>query len=119
MNAEVSKFLDQIERNAQRMQTIKDAKTNVELGMSSDLVIKFLARRLNLDEAESVEVFNNEVLENMSKHKKYIIELEYDNAANVWTAICNKIGLALEADSLDYLMEKLKDAVPEMIEINS
>ena len=50
---------------------------------------------------------------------KYIIELEYDKAANVWTAISNEIGLALEADSLDYLIERLKAAVPEMIEINS
>lgn len=72
-----------------------------------DAIIAYLKGQLE-------EKIKDEILMN----KNYEIKLDYDEEVKVWTVICDDIGLALEADSLDYLMERLKDAVPEMIELN-
>ena len=49
----------------------------------------------------------------------YIINFSWDDDASVWTAICDDIPLALEHNSFDALIEKVKVAVPEILALNS
>lgn len=47
------------------------------------------------------------------------VNFEYDNEAGVWIATSDDvIGLILESESLDKLIEKVLNAVPELIELN-
>ena len=49
----------------------------------------------------------------------YRIDLPWDGEANVWIATSDDVpGLVLESDSVDALIEKLKYAIPELIELN-
>ena len=50
---------------------------------------------------------------------EYVVRLEHDDEANVWMAISDIIPLALEADSLDALIQKVGEIAPEIIELNS
>ncbi len=49
---------------------------------------------------------------------EYKIEFFWDDEAKVWAAVCDEIPLALESDSLDNLIERVKKAAPEIIELN-
>ncbi len=50
----------------------------------------------------------------------YIILFTYDEEAEVWIATSPDVrGLVLESESLDNLMKRVKDAVPELLELNS
>ena len=49
---------------------------------------------------------------------KYDIELFWDDEAAVWVAENDDIPVALESGSLDVLMERVKNAVPELLELN-
>ena len=46
----------------------------------------------------------------------YVIDLSWDEEANVWMAISDEIPIALECDSLDTLIGRVKLAVPDMLE---
>ena len=47
------------------------------------------------------------------------IELCWDEESSMWIAVSHDIpGLALESDSLDVLVVKVKEAVPELIKLN-
>ena len=50
---------------------------------------------------------------------EYTIQLSWDDEAEVWLAINDEIPLALESDSLDKLIERVKLAAPEIIEMNN
>lgn len=51
---------------------------------------------------------------------KCAIKLAYDKEADVWIATSDDVkGLALESGSLDALMQKVKTAVPELLELNN
>lgn len=51
---------------------------------------------------------------------KCVIKLAYDKEADVWIATSDDVkGLALESGSLDALIQKVKTAVPELLELNS
>ena len=50
--------------------------------------------------------------------KEYTINLFWDDEASVWCAICDEIPLALESGSLDLLMERVRIAAPEILELN-
>ena len=50
--------------------------------------------------------------------KEYIVNMMWDREAAVWIAACDDIPLALESGSFDALVERVKVAVPEMLEIN-
>ena len=51
---------------------------------------------------------------------EYIINLTWDADANVWTATSEDIpGLVLESGSFDALLERVRFAVPELLELNS
>ena len=51
---------------------------------------------------------------------EYIVNLAWDNEAEVWVATSNDIpGLVLECGSFDALLERVRFAVPELLELNS
>ncbi|MBQ7480095.1 MAG: DUF1902 domain-containing protein [Selenomonadaceae bacterium] len=49
---------------------------------------------------------------------EYIVNLVWDEEAHVWVAICDEIPLALESESLDELINRIRLAAPEIIELN-
>lgn len=49
----------------------------------------------------------------------YTVLFTWDDEASVWIATSpDVIGLVLESESLDVLMNRVKDAVPELLELN-
>lgn len=50
----------------------------------------------------------------------YTVFFTWDEEANVWVATSpDVIGLVLESESLDELMQRVKDATPELLKLNS
>lgn len=47
-----------------------------------------------------------------------IISVRWDDEASVYIAVCDEIGLALESESYDKLIQRVRDAVPELLELN-
>ena len=55
-----------------------------------------------------------------SEIMNYTVLFTWDDEANVWVATSpDIIGLVLESESLDILMNQVKDAIPELLELNS
>jgi len=50
--------------------------------------------------------------------KEYRIEFTWDDEAGVWIAVCDEIPLALESNSFDALIEKVKIVAPEILAEN-
>lgn len=51
---------------------------------------------------------------------EYIVNVNWDNEANVWIATSDDIpGLVLESGSFDALLERTRFAIPELLELNS
>ena len=50
--------------------------------------------------------------------EEYTITITFDEEADVWYALNDDIPIALESDSLDVLIERVKFAVPELLELN-
>ena len=51
---------------------------------------------------------------------EYKVNLLWDDEASVWVATSEDVpGLVLESGSVDALMEKVRYAIPELLEINS
>ena len=49
----------------------------------------------------------------------YNVDFNYDPEAEVWVATSEDItGLVLESESYDELVKKVKNAVPELLELN-
>ena len=49
----------------------------------------------------------------------YRIKITWDDEARVWIAVSEDLhGLVLESGSIDALIERVKVAVPELLEIN-
>jgi len=48
----------------------------------------------------------------------YSIDVNWDETAGVWCAVCGDIPLALESNSFDALIEKVKIAAIETLELN-
>ena len=49
----------------------------------------------------------------------YTVYLTWDEEAEVWVATSPNItGLVLESESLDMLLQRVKDATPELLELN-
>ena len=48
-----------------------------------------------------------------------VVNIKWDSEAHVWLAINDEIGLALESGSYDALLERVRIAVPEMLELNN
>ena len=49
---------------------------------------------------------------------EYIVALSWDDEAAVWIAENDDIPIALESGSLDVLIERVKNAAPELLELN-
>jgi hypothetical protein len=50
---------------------------------------------------------------------EYLINLVWDEDASVWVATSDDIpGLVLESGSLDALIERVRHAAPELLELN-
>ena len=49
---------------------------------------------------------------------EYLIYCQWDAEAEVWFATNDQIPIALESDSLDKLMERVRVAAPELIALN-
>jgi len=50
---------------------------------------------------------------------EYNVNLAWDNDADVWVATSEDIpGLVLESGSFDVLIERVKHAAPELLELN-
>ena len=49
---------------------------------------------------------------------KYIILLTWDEDVSVWIAENDDIPIALESDSLDTLIKRVRIAAPELLELN-
>lgn len=50
----------------------------------------------------------------------YIIDFLWDNEADVWVATSKDVpGLILESGSFDALVERVRYAIPELIELNT
>ena len=48
----------------------------------------------------------------------YDIDVLWDDAAGVWCAVCDEIPIALESHSFDALIERVKIAAYEILELN-
>ena len=46
---------------------------------------------------------------------EHIIDTRWDDDARVWYAVCDSIPLALESNSFDALIERVKIAAPEIL----
>jgi len=67
--------------------------------------------------------FSSEVTETflhvkINAMEEYTITITFDEEAAVWYAINDDIPIALESDSLDLLIDRVKLAVPELLELN-
>jgi len=49
----------------------------------------------------------------------YDVDIMWDDEAYVWVAVCDDIPLALEGGSYDALIERVKFAALEILELNS
>ena len=50
---------------------------------------------------------------------EYNIDINWDDTAGVWCAVCDEIPLALESNSFDALIEKVKIVAYEILEMNT
>jgi len=48
----------------------------------------------------------------------YNVEVNWDDEAGVWWAFCDDIPLAMESNSFDALIARVKIAAPEILEMN-
>jgi hypothetical protein len=48
----------------------------------------------------------------------YNIDVNWDETAGVWCAVCDDIPIALESNSFDALIEKVKTVALEILELN-
>ena len=48
----------------------------------------------------------------------YDIDVNWDEQAGVWCAVCDDIPIALESNSFDALIERVKTAAYEILELN-
>ena len=50
--------------------------------------------------------------------QEYIVNLLWDAEAKVWYALNDEIPMALESESIDILITRVKLATPELLELN-
>jgi len=48
----------------------------------------------------------------------YDIDVNWDERAGVWCAVCDNIPIALESNSFDALIKRVKAAAIEILELN-
>ena len=50
---------------------------------------------------------------------EYLIDLFWDKEADVWVATSDTLHLALESDSIEALIERVRFATPELLSLNN
>ena len=55
---------------------------------------------------------------NQASYFSYIVDVSWDADASVWIAISDEIPIALESESLETLIRRVKLAAPEILELN-
>ena len=50
---------------------------------------------------------------------QYIIDVNWDETAGVWYAVCDEIPIVVESNSFDALIEKTKIVAYEILELNN
>ncbi|MCL2812632.1 MAG: DUF1902 domain-containing protein [Clostridia bacterium] len=48
----------------------------------------------------------------------YDVDVLWDDEAGVWCAVCDNIPIALESNSFDALIERVKTAAHEILDLN-
>ncbi|MCR4907770.1 MAG: DUF1902 domain-containing protein [Lachnospiraceae bacterium] len=48
----------------------------------------------------------------------YTIKFVWDDEANVWYSLSDDVPITLESESLDILIKRVREALPEMLELN-
>jgi len=49
----------------------------------------------------------------------YLIHAQWDQEAEVWTATSDQVpGLAIEAETMEELVKRLREVVPELVQLN-
>ncbi len=49
----------------------------------------------------------------------YLIHAQWDQEAEVWTATSDQVpGLAIEAETMEKLVKRLREVVPELVQLN-
>ena len=48
-----------------------------------------------------------------------ILSVKWDSEASVYYSVCDEIGLGIESDSYDSLIQRVRDAVHELLELNN
>jgi predicted RNase H-like HicB family nuclease len=55
----------------------------------------------------------------VNPRKPFFVHAEWDEEASVWIASSDDVpGLATEADTVEGLVQKLRDMIPELLEAN-
>ena len=47
-----------------------------------------------------------------------MVHIRWDDEAKTWIAFNDYLPLAMESDSLDRLMDKVRNVIPELVELN-
>jgi len=50
---------------------------------------------------------------------EYMIDVNWDDAAGVWFAVCDDIPLTLESNSFDALIKRVKNVAYEILPLNN
>ena len=53
------------------------------------------------------------------RYMDIIINMKWDSESSVWVAVNDEIGLVLESGSYDALVERVRYAAPEIMELNN
>ena len=48
----------------------------------------------------------------------YTVKFVWDDEANVWYSFSDDVPITLESEKLETLIQRVRDALPEMIELN-
>jgi len=50
---------------------------------------------------------------------KYVVKIFWGEEGQVWIAVCDEIPLTLHAETIELLMEDVKETAPEILELNN
>ena len=54
-----------------------------------------------------------------TKFREHYVDIRWDAEARTWYAVCDSIPLALESESFDALIERVRIVAPEILEENN
>lgn len=75
--------------------------------------------RSTVSELEKIDIDSDSGFKYPFYMKEIEINAFYDEDARMWVAENDEIGLATEAESVEVLTYKLKEMIPELVELNN